>query len=63
MLKKLGFGCMALPIVLFWTATDPNGVASLQDKAVASAVWVALGLGFIALAAVVKAVSTGRTAS
>lgn len=63
MLKKLGFGCMALPIVLFWTASDPHRIASFQDKAIASAVWVALGLGFIALAAAVKAVSNGRTAS
>lgn len=63
MLKKLGCGCMAVPIVLFWTASDPDGIASFQDKALASAVWVALGLGFIALAAAVKAVRSGRTAS
>jgi hypothetical protein len=63
MMKKLGFGCMALPIVLFWTASDPDQVASFQDKAIASAVWVVLGLGFIALAAAVKAVRNGRTAS
>lgn len=48
MLKKLGCGCMAVPIVLFWTASDPHGIASFQDKAI-DLIWKFVATALVSL--------------